>query len=347
MAVYVYCGKQSDGARALVEALGAKRLRRFDGRDFWQGKERLKIKEGDSLICWGSSFPEIDGVKVLNSAPSLDPYTEINHLIESGIRTVEVVKHKSHIAFSSSHNEQDWLRRLSKRSSGSDLLNPPPEDVTDYWVKREQIVKEYRIHVFLSRTIKSGVKAKRSADAHPWIRTFDAGWYVNYDNFQSTSALKSLARKAVAALNLDFGAVDIGETANGNLVVFGVNRSPAMGENTLAKYTEKIKGWMDGSIIRRASTSNGNEGRAARPSAPSPGIAGIRVVAASGAGRQVGRVYLPPRTQTPAEEQHRSNRISLERSIAQWAVEQFTPVPVSRTTAPIPPAYDDDSDDEG
>jgi len=149
----------------------------------------------------------------------------------------------------------EWLGRLNDHSGGSDLLNPP--ETPNYWVKKIDLVREYRIHSFMEKSIRAGIKILRDGYvlgppgqgngmvAHPWIRTFEAGWRISYDGISSKKAHRELAHNAVKSLGLDFGAVDIGEKADGTLVVLEVNRAPGIEGGTVEMYAKAIQGWVE------------------------------------------------------------------------------------------------------
>lgn len=145
-----------------------------------------------------------------------------------------------------------WLPRLYDHVGGEDLLQPPA--APDFFVKKLELVREFRIHSFLGKSIRAGMKAPRenyadgtpgAAQRHPWIRSHEAGWRILYDGVSSKQKHRDLAHKAVAALGLDFGAVDIGEMANGSLVVLEVNRAPGIEGGTVEAYSNAIRQWMD------------------------------------------------------------------------------------------------------
>lgn len=151
----------------------------------------------------------------------------------------------------------DWVGRVNNHTGGTDLLTPPGNP--DFWVKKLELVKEYRIHMFLSKSIRAGVKTIREGFsdnpamvrgdtriASKWVRSYDGGWTIKYDDFKSKHAMRELAHKAVTALKLDFGAVDIGEKANGELVVLEVNRAPGLEGGTVDAYSKAITTWSQG-----------------------------------------------------------------------------------------------------
>lgn len=145
---------------------------------------------------------------------------------------------------------QDWVGRVNNHTGGTDLLTPPP--TPDFYVKKLELVKEYRIHMFLSKSIRAGVKAHRegfTGTRSTWVRSYDGGWAIKYDDFKSKFAMRKLAHEAVTALGLDFGAVDIGEKADGSLIVLEVNRAPGLENNTVTAYQNAITTWSQGQWI--------------------------------------------------------------------------------------------------
>jgi len=147
----------------------------------------------------------------------------------------------------------EWLPRAMNHVGGGDLLNP--EDWTPgYFAKKEDIIEEFRVHSFKGRSIRAGIKAPRegftldsrdpATRLHPWVRSWDGGWRIKYDGVSSKRAHRELAHAAVAALGLDFGAVDIGTRRDGTLMVLEVNRAPGLVEGTIDVYANAIQGWM-------------------------------------------------------------------------------------------------------
>lgn len=140
----------------------------------------------------------------------------------------------------------EWLVRSRHHVGGNDLLYPEDRPV-DYWVKREEIVREYRVHSFLGRSIRAGIKVPREnfqpLPVHPWIRSWDAGWRISYDGQAIRQRHRDIAHAAVRALGLDFGAVDIGERPDGSLFVLEVNRAPGIEAGTIEAYTRAIRAW--------------------------------------------------------------------------------------------------------
>lgn len=153
-----------------------------------------------------------------------------------------------------------WIPRMNNHVGGDDLLVPPA--TPDFYSKRILLNEEYRIHSFDGRSIRAGRKvlrdgymspadrARQSANgtgiqaASDWIRSFDGGWRINYDGFESTRALRELAASAITALGLQFGAVDIGRKADGTFVVLEVNRAPGLEGGSVESYATAVSRWV-------------------------------------------------------------------------------------------------------
>jgi hypothetical protein len=147
--------------------------------------------------------------------------------------------------------DESWVGRVNDHIGGTDLLTPPP--APDYFTKKVQIVEEYRLHMFKGRSIRAGVKKLRDGftvgrNASEWIRSYDGGWRIVYDGFESKKAMREIAAKAVEALGLDFGAVDVGKLADGTYIVLEVNRAPGLEGGTVNAYVNAITAFNNGTF---------------------------------------------------------------------------------------------------
>ena len=147
----------------------------------------------------------------------------------------------------------EWLARMNNHVGGTDLLTPPAR--ADFFVRKLDLIREFRVHSFAGVSIRAGVKRERVGfpNVHPWIRSFDAGWQISYDGVSANRAMRELAHRAVAALGLQFGAVDIGEKRDGSgLVVLEVNRAPGLADGTVARYSNAILRWSNNELEAQA-----------------------------------------------------------------------------------------------
>lgn len=260
--VYVFCNRKSDSARELAAALDATRLRRFDGMDFWVKNRKKALAPGDTVVCWGCPLPDIDGVKIVNGARIGNKYEAAMAIGHLGLPTITVGRRDG--AIRSRYFEAGYIGRTFDHVGGEDILHPV--ETPDFYVMKENFSSEYRIHTMGGKSIRAGKKVPRDGHvvaptveeydrrkkagelvAHPWVRSFDAGWRINYDNFESNKTMRALAWKAVSGLELQFGAVDIAQrTSDGKLIVLEVNRAPGAEGGTVESYVRGLKKLISG-----------------------------------------------------------------------------------------------------
>jgi hypothetical protein len=222
----VYRTDKSASADALTKALKATRI----------GQGNLpEFEKGDVVVCWGARIGKVPkGVRVLNNAPLLDKLEQIDILTAAAVPTVTVRRNL----------DDGWIHRNVEHYDGSDLANAPKLDVIGFWVKRENIEEEYRVHSFNGVSIRAGVRVPADENAHPWIRTYRHGWRISCDGFRSTPRMRDISHLAVKALGLEFGAVDVGKKIDGSYIVLEVNRAAGIeNENTMVAYAGAIKEW--------------------------------------------------------------------------------------------------------
>jgi Glutathione synthase/Ribosomal protein S6 modification enzyme (glutaminyl transferase) len=248
----------------------ARRVRSIDQLD------RLWDSDHHKIVMWGAHIPV--GYEGLNNLPLSDKLSDALKLKEAGVATVEASRTRPitpmvaevgdpityHVPARSGerdlliaaleaeiahlHCQQayevrmvpaatSWIGRSRFHVGGNDLLNPPASP--DYWVRKETLTEEYRVHVFDQRSIRAGTKIPRAGvSPHSWVRSWDGGWMISYQGV--TEPVRSLAKAAVAALGLDFGAVDIGRKEDGSLIVLEVNRAPGLEGGTIDAYANAI-----------------------------------------------------------------------------------------------------------
>jgi len=104
---------------------------------------------------------------------------------------------------------------------------------------------ECRIHVMNGVVIDGQIKKKRTdAEANTLIRNAYTGWVYCREGYTPDEAAKQLAIAAVAALGLDFGAVDLIYNKHYNqYYLLEVNTAPGLTGTTLINYTQEILKW--------------------------------------------------------------------------------------------------------
>ncbi len=104
---------------------------------------------------------------------------------------------------------------------------------------------EYRVHVFNGEVIDYRKKSRQREDApteaEKLVRNLASGWVYREGHLKRLDRVEQLAKDAIEALGLDFGAVDIIMDGAGEVYVLEVNTACGMEPRTLAKYVEAIK----------------------------------------------------------------------------------------------------------
>ena len=231
--IYIYNTFRSSGARELAAWItehGRKALRSF----------RLAgLQKPDRIVNWGGHLGPI-AVQLVGEEHVLNPrivrnkYKELQILTKAGLNTVP----------SSLTPKEGWLARKFRHQEANDLRAHLV--VGDYYVEYVPTIREFRVHIFNGNSIRVALKVPRTNNPDTKFRSWSGGWKFSYGHdAQSliTNHVRVAARKAVAVMGYDFGAVDIGMTADGKLVVFEVNSAPGLEGGTIRVYGEKILTW--------------------------------------------------------------------------------------------------------
>lgn len=112
---------------------------------------------------------------------------------------------------------------------------------------------EFRVHVFQGQVIDYIEKKKKLADQRPanfnkYISSINCGWVFQRTNILDLPEVRQIAIKAVAALGLDFGAVDI-VYCDGLPYVLEVNTAPGLSGETLIKYANAFRRFMGVPVV--------------------------------------------------------------------------------------------------
>lgn len=225
--IYIYCTRRSNGARDLVNKLNqdapgsARRLRRWN-----------RVQQQDLVVNWGDRNI-LDASNVLNPVLPANKLAELVVLREGGVPTVP---------FSTDKEQPNWLARTMHHQEARDLRANLRRG--DYYVQFVPVVREFRIHIWRGKSIRTGIKMPRIDNPDTRFRSWEAGWKLDYgtvcqENMRQT--YRDIAKRAIRVLGLDFGAVDLGIRPNGSVVVFEVNSAPGLEGNTIDAYAHAIK----------------------------------------------------------------------------------------------------------
>lgn len=236
----------SKGAKALAGALNIKRIK-HEGSKF-KGHLRKKV------INWGcSSLPEeVAKCSIINTpqavAVAANKLKSFVAFEEANILTPEWTSDKGMAEHWLEENVAVVARtKLSGHSAeglyvvapGEELMNAP------LYVKYKKKTEEYRVHVFNGEVIDVQRKARRrdvpDEQVNWQVRNFDNGFTYAREGVVAPDSVLSESRRAVAAVGLDFGAVDvIWNDKDQKPYVLEINTSPGLMGTTLENYTKAI-----------------------------------------------------------------------------------------------------------
>lgn len=249
MKIYAY-KNGSKSARALADALGVKILKH-------EGKP-IKVK--GTLLNWGASRIEraVNYYNIINMPGSVakasNKLSSFTAFKEAGVATPEWTTSREEALKWLENGFDVVCRHKLTGHSGEGIEIVPANDLghvleqsplyTKY-VKKEQ---EYRIHVFRGEVIFQQRKARKKEvpdEEVNWkVRNLAGGFIFANVDIEAPFNCQEEAVKAVAALALDFGAVDVITDRRGNAYVLEVNTACGLEGTTIKKYVEKFQQFM-------------------------------------------------------------------------------------------------------
>jgi hypothetical protein len=202
--------------------------------------EQLYHAEEDGLINWTGCHGHHVGM--LNEKSFTDKLRQLQKL-----HSENVIVTPFQVPGDGVQLGKGWLPRRKFHSQGRDFLRRRKPFTPDFWTQYVSLSEEWRIHVVRTakqnyKVIRCGIKMPREGERHhPWVRSSNRGWKISYTGGAS-NLLKAEARKAMRALDLDFGAVDIGlSQVSGAPTVIEVNTCPGLDTGTLDLYIKSIR----------------------------------------------------------------------------------------------------------
>lgn len=223
----------SEGAKALAEKLGLLRIK----GDKWTSR---------AVINWGNSEtnPNIRGLIINHPNDVKKASNKISALTimkAAGVPTVEFTTDPN-VAMSWHSNEEVVYARTLVNSYGGrgikvltldeDFIQAP------LYTKAVLKAREYRVHITRRGVLDFTQKKRRQGlDSTSYIKNSDNGWVYCRDEVFLPAPVLIAAYKALASLQLDFGAIDI-MFKDDKAYVLEVNTAPGIEGKTLEAYTK-------------------------------------------------------------------------------------------------------------
>jgi glutathione synthase/RimK-type ligase-like ATP-grasp enzyme len=237
----------SASAKALADALGIKRLKHEGSK--WRGNNN------DVVLNWGHSGNFLAvyrgrGCIILNAPESvskavnkLEAFKAMQGLVPIPEWTTERGGACAMLLYG-----PVVCRTILTGHSGQGIVIAEKEDempASPLYVKYIKKEEEYRLHVMGDKVFFVQRKARRKEvpdEQVNWkVRNLDGGFIYANQDVQAPPGAEEAARLAIAALGLDFGAVDLVKTKGGKVFVLEVNTACGLAGTTLDKYAEAFK----------------------------------------------------------------------------------------------------------
>ena len=253
----------SNSAKVLAKALKTKKVYK---------DRRFKARPTDVLVNWGNASPiTVFGENYLNKNTAVDissnKVKSFEKMRSMGVRIPAFATTKEEASALFEETGKIYCRTLTRASEGRGIViaeNTSELVNAGLYTAQVPVTNEYRIHVFKGTIIDVAEKRKMSeerlADANITevnsdVRSHLNGWVfvhgsarLKHTDVVYKQDLATQAIKAVEAMGLDFGAVDIVYNNSGrNAYVIEVNSAPGMEEGTTThfNYTKAFRGLVD------------------------------------------------------------------------------------------------------
>lgn len=252
MSIYIYPYKLgSQSARALRDGLSSLlnyrvKLVRPDGR--------FRPRRSDIVINWGNStatnwrWANQDKNSYVNVQAASNKLNSFTIFKVKEIPTPEWTKERDEAQSWINDGHTVIVRHVLNGHSGQgiEVVSEGELPHAPLYTKYKKKRAEYRVHVFQGEVIdtcqkKKLTEANRAGAVNTFIRNHTNGWVFCRNDIVPNASREELAIKAVAALGLDFGAVDIiYNEAEDQHYVLEVNTAPGLEGTTLVKYVEAV-----------------------------------------------------------------------------------------------------------
>lgn len=241
--IYPY-KKGSKSAKELSLALGSKLIKR----------EGSKFKpNGKTIVNWGCS---VLPANITNSNAIILNHPDKVALASNKLKCFNILamtdvgipEFGTTLAWSEDkirHERKVFCRTKLSGNSGDGIvvaengaqLVPAPLYTLWYLIKNE-----YRVHVFQGKVIDVQRKARKldvpDEDVNWKVRNLAGGFIFSREGCEPENGVEDAAVKAVEALGLDFGAVDVMYTKSDKVMVLEVNTACGLMGSTIDSYKE-------------------------------------------------------------------------------------------------------------
>lgn len=244
MRFVIYSSKMTSlGAKSLAKALNAVRV--FPNGGYVPKPDDIVINWGNSRVpIWNAPMVWNNWDSVKNAIRKDNTFI---YLAENNIRTVPWTQERIFAKDWLLNKEIVFARQQLAASQGQGIVvMHKPEDLVNAPLYTLYVpgCDEYRIHVAFDKIINFQQKKKKNgANADKYIRSYEKGWIFARQEVVAPNETRLAARKAIRALGLHFGAVDIlYNPQTGKEYILEVNTAPGLdSQNSIDSYANAFK----------------------------------------------------------------------------------------------------------
>ena len=219
----------------------------------------VSVKPNSVIINWGNKAFNREicskgNFEVFNPPHAIKQSSHKIHAFKlldgAGINIPEYTEHEEIAKQWWAEGKVVYTRTLVNSHSGKGITVQLPEDTwkhipeAKFHTKRYRGKHEFRIHVFNGEIIHVQQKKRKKDVDHRfefYVKNIDNGYIFAIQDVEIIESVRQAAVKAVDALGLSFGAVDIGYApTTGNYCVFEINTRPMLTGTTMIKYREAL-----------------------------------------------------------------------------------------------------------
>lgn len=253
--VILYSNKSSTTGKLLLRKFATTARKAFR-------KRTQKRYAADLVLRWGSTeeFPRLSSRVEINSSEATrnasNKLVMMKKLVEAGIRTPEIL-FKERGIFDSDfstllENYKDDEGKFYVRGANQEIRYTNEIRSSDLYVSKPIFEKrrEYRVHVFNGQVLGIYEKVAREENVRICKAHNCDFRSVNPENCRVSREDQEICIRAVNALGLTFGGVDLLRSRDQTCYVSEVNSSPALNTPNIDRYFDKIMEFYNNSISR-------------------------------------------------------------------------------------------------
>ncbi len=231
----------SKSAKLLSKTTGWRRVR---------SNGQFRNNYNHKIISWGcSTVPNFPVNYIVNKPEAVrlaaNKYLTLKALKDAGVPCLNYYTSVTAAQMALEEGSIVFARQTITGRSGQGIkVMERPEDMIEAKLYTEFFpkVREFRVHATSRKVFDFQAKLKRrNTEVDEYVFSYDNGRVFCRQGIELPPAVEYAAVAAVAALGLDFGAVDVGIDSEGNVAVFEVNTSPALEGTTLTSYVNILK----------------------------------------------------------------------------------------------------------